>query len=73
MFSDIYEDKFPQKPALVSFDSGLTYALLRDRVREFFSALRNPGVKRGHRVATHLLNGPENWWNSVRHSKLAAY
>lgn len=57
-FDDATE-KWKNKTALVFYGKKIRYGELRDQVDRFATALHHLGVKKGDRVALHLLNSPQ--------------
>jgi long-chain acyl-CoA synthetase len=52
-------EKYRTKQALVFYGRTMTYGELREQVDRFATALHHLGVKKGDRVALHLLNSPQ--------------
>jgi long-chain acyl-CoA synthetase len=52
-------EKYRSKSALVFYGRTITYSELREQVDRFATALHHLGVKKGDRVALHLLNSPQ--------------
>lgn len=58
-FLDIAARRFPMRPAIIYFDTVLTYRQLRRASNRFANALLTLGVKKGDRVALVLPNCPQ--------------
>ncbi len=56
---DITEERFPDKPAIISENNRYTYRQFKDRVQRLMSGLFRLGVKKGDRVATLMWNSSE--------------
>ncbi len=52
-------EKWKSKSALIFYGTRISYGELRDQVDRFATALYHIGVKKGDRVAIHLLNSPQ--------------
>lgn len=52
-------ERWKNKTALIFYGKKITYATLREQVDRFATALHHLGIKKGDRVALHLLNSPQ--------------
>lgn len=52
-------ERYPEKTAIISADTELSYAQLGERVLSLAAGLHAKGIGRGDRVVVHLPNGPE--------------